>query len=206
MQRHAIDGYAQMHGRKVAKLFAEEGVSGSVPTAERPVGGPLFARLRKGDIIIAPKLDRLFRSALDTLQVVEVLRKRGVSLHLLDLGGDHCPLFHGRGDDACREKITSEPPARWCGHKRRSASSSKSVSSLATPSCRKSSSPMHRPDPPPKPFSLKLEEGKDAFAGRPLASTRMTPPNSLRACESATTASTHRERAVTKTSTALNCP
>jgi DNA invertase Pin-like site-specific DNA recombinase len=30
----------------------------------------------------------LFRSALDALQVVENLRKRGVSLHLLDLGGD----------------------------------------------------------------------------------------------------------------------
>ena len=37
---------------------------------------------------IAPKLDQLFRSALDALQVVEDLRKRGVSLHLLDLGGD----------------------------------------------------------------------------------------------------------------------
>ena len=30
----------------------------------------------------------MFRSALDALQVVEDLRKRGVSLHLLDLGGD----------------------------------------------------------------------------------------------------------------------
>jgi Resolvase, N terminal domain len=51
-------------------------------------GRPLFAKLRKGDVVIAPKLDRLFRSALDALQVVEDLRKRGVSLHLLDLGGD----------------------------------------------------------------------------------------------------------------------
>src|SRR4029077_2974916 len=48
--------------------------------------GPLFAKLRKGDIVIAPKLDRLFRSALDALQVVGDLRKRRVSLHLLDLG------------------------------------------------------------------------------------------------------------------------
>ena len=58
-----------------------------VPIAERPVGGRLFAKLKKGDIVIAPKLDRLFRSALDALQVVEDLKKRGVSLHLLDLGG-----------------------------------------------------------------------------------------------------------------------
>jgi putative DNA-invertase from lambdoid prophage Rac len=36
----------------------------------------------------AAKLDRLFRSALDALKVVEDLKKRGVALHLLDLGGD----------------------------------------------------------------------------------------------------------------------
>jgi DNA invertase Pin-like site-specific DNA recombinase len=42
----------------------------------------------RGDVVIAPKLDRLFRSALDALQVAEDLRKRGVSLHLLDLGSD----------------------------------------------------------------------------------------------------------------------
>jgi putative DNA-invertase from lambdoid prophage Rac len=36
----------------------------------------------------AAKLDRLFRSALDALKVVESLKTRGVKLHLLDLGGD----------------------------------------------------------------------------------------------------------------------
>ena len=61
---------------------------GSIPVEERPAGGALFARLASGDAIIAPKLDRLFRSALDALTVVEDLRKRGVALHLLDLGGD----------------------------------------------------------------------------------------------------------------------
>ena len=39
-------------------------------------------------MVIVPKLDRLFRSALDALKVVEDLRARGVKLHLLDLGGD----------------------------------------------------------------------------------------------------------------------
>ncbi len=37
---------------------------------------------------MSPKLDRLFRSALDALQAVEELKARGVSLVLLDLGGD----------------------------------------------------------------------------------------------------------------------
>jgi DNA invertase Pin-like site-specific DNA recombinase len=40
------------------------------------------------DLVIAPKLDRMFRSALDALQVVEALKTRGVKLHLIDLGGD----------------------------------------------------------------------------------------------------------------------
>jgi putative DNA-invertase from lambdoid prophage Rac len=48
----------------------------------------LFAKLESGDIVIAAKLDRLFRSALDALKVVESLKTRGVKLHLLDLGGD----------------------------------------------------------------------------------------------------------------------
>jgi len=88
VQERQIQGYALQHGLTVDEIMVEEGVSGSVPVAERPKGGALFARLAKGDIVISPKLDRLFRSALDALQVVEDLRKRGVSLHLLDLGGD----------------------------------------------------------------------------------------------------------------------
>jgi putative DNA-invertase from lambdoid prophage Rac len=88
VQRRQIEGYAQMHGFTLAGVLVEEGVSGSVPVAERPAAGPMFAKLAKGDVVIAPKLDRLFRSALDALKVVEDLKKRGVALHLLDLGGD----------------------------------------------------------------------------------------------------------------------
>ena len=88
VQRGQIEGYAMMRGLELTEIFVEEGVSGSVPIADRPAGGKLFAQLKKGDAIIAPKLDRLFRSALDALQVFEDLKKRGVSLHLLDLGGD----------------------------------------------------------------------------------------------------------------------
>lgn len=39
-------------------------------------------------MLIAAKLDRLFRSALDALQTVASLKEHGVSLVLLDLGGD----------------------------------------------------------------------------------------------------------------------
>lgn len=88
VQRRQIEGYAHMHGLTLADVLIEEGVSGSVPVEERPIGGQLFAKLQRGDIVIAAKLDRLFRSALDALKVVESLKGRGVKLHLLDLGGD----------------------------------------------------------------------------------------------------------------------
>src|SRR3984885_8847804 len=88
VQRRQIEGYAHMHGLTLCGVAVEDCVSGSVPVHERPKGGPLFARLAKDDTVIAPKLDRLFRSALDALKVVEDLKKRGVALHLLDLGGD----------------------------------------------------------------------------------------------------------------------
>jgi DNA invertase Pin-like site-specific DNA recombinase len=88
VQKRVIEGYAMMHGFELDSVEVEEGVSGSTPILERPVGGALLARLKSGDIIVAAKLDRMFRSALDALQVVEELKARGVKLHLLDLGGD----------------------------------------------------------------------------------------------------------------------
>ncbi|CAJ0879009.1 hypothetical protein AMST5_03020 [freshwater sediment metagenome] len=88
VQRRMIEGYALMHRLALDTIVIEEGVSGSTPVAERPAAGPLFAKLAKGDVLISAKLDRLFRSALDALQVVADLKARGVRLHLLDLGGN----------------------------------------------------------------------------------------------------------------------
>ncbi|MCJ2042525.1 recombinase family protein [Methylobacterium sp. J-059] len=88
VQRRMIEGYALMHGLQLDDVLVEEGVSGSIPLNERPAGAAMLAKLRAGDIVIAAKLDRCFRSALDALNVVERLKARGVKLHLLDLGGD----------------------------------------------------------------------------------------------------------------------
>ena len=88
VQRRMIEGYAHMHGLVLDEIVVEEGVSGSIPLIERPAGGIMFAKLKDGDAVIAAKLDRCFRSALDALTVVEQLKARGVKLHLLDLGGD----------------------------------------------------------------------------------------------------------------------
>lgn len=88
VQQRQLEGWAHMQGRVVDAVFVERGVSGSVPMQERPEGARLWAGLRSGDTVVAAKLDRLFRSALDALNVVEELKERGVHLVLLDLGGD----------------------------------------------------------------------------------------------------------------------
>lgn len=67
-------------------VFRDEGVSGSVPLADRPAGARLLAALRPGDTVVAAKLDRLFRSALDALDTVEKLKARGVGVILADMG------------------------------------------------------------------------------------------------------------------------
>ena len=88
VQQRQIDGYCLMRGVHLARVFVEEGVSGSTPIDERPQGAELMALVEKGDVVVAAKLDRMFRSALDALQTIEALKEKGVGLHLIDLGGD----------------------------------------------------------------------------------------------------------------------
>ena len=88
VQERQLQGYVTMQGMKLDRAFVERGVSGSIPLADRPEGAAMLAVLQSGDVVVSPKLDRVFRSALDALQQTEALRERGVSLHLLDLGGD----------------------------------------------------------------------------------------------------------------------
>ena len=88
VQQRTIAGYAMMHGLAVSQSFVEAAVSGSVPLADRPQGKALLAALKPGDAVITARLDRMFRSALDALEVLGQLQKRGISLHMIDLGGD----------------------------------------------------------------------------------------------------------------------
>ena len=88
VQKRQIEGYALMHGLTLDGIEIEEGVSGSIPVAERPVAGPLFAKLARGDVVIAPEARSPFPLRLGRARVVEELKARGVRLHLLDLGGD----------------------------------------------------------------------------------------------------------------------
>jgi len=87
-QHRRIGGRCLEMGWQLSEMFVEAGVSGSVPFADRPQGKALLRRLQPGDIIVSPKLDRCFRSSLDALVTIQELKRRNVSLWLLDLGGD----------------------------------------------------------------------------------------------------------------------
>ena len=88
VQRRQLDGYAMQHNLRIEKHFVERGISGSLPLAERPQGKLLLASLKPGDVVVTAKLDRMFRSALNALDVLAKLKAACVSLHMIDLGGD----------------------------------------------------------------------------------------------------------------------
>lgn len=88
-QESRLRAYATAQGLSVVAVLREEAVSGTVPLSERPEGKKLVELVTsaKAAHVVALKLDRLFRSAVDALQTTAEWDKRGVSLHLVDMGG-----------------------------------------------------------------------------------------------------------------------
>lgn len=88
-QEARLQAYAAAHGLEASVTFCDSGVSGSVPLAERPQGAELLAALARGEVqhVLAFKLDRLFRDAVDCLRTVRQWDDAGTAMHLVDLGG-----------------------------------------------------------------------------------------------------------------------
>jgi len=86
-QARRIKGVAMIHGYD-DPVFFQDIISGSVALHERPNGGKLWAGLQRGDVLIAAKLDRIFRSAEDALVTAKRLQESGVSLILVDMGSE----------------------------------------------------------------------------------------------------------------------
>jgi len=74
--------------KPIDRIFCDPGVSGAVHLNFRPAGKEMVAALKPGDVIVASKLDRLFRSARDALVTVEDLKDRGVDVILTDMGDE----------------------------------------------------------------------------------------------------------------------
>jgi putative DNA-invertase from lambdoid prophage Rac len=68
------------------KEFKDEGVSGSIPAAQRPGFAKLLQYVREGDSVHVYAVDRLGRDALDVQHTVRNLIERGVAVDVHGLG------------------------------------------------------------------------------------------------------------------------
>lgn len=68
--------------------YEDIGISGGTPLLRRPEGYRLSVALERGDVVVASKLDRMFRGAIDCLTTVQAWQARGVEIALLDLRVD----------------------------------------------------------------------------------------------------------------------
>lgn len=83
-QRLTLENYAKENGFKFDEI-AEERVSGTIKAENRAVYGDLKRRLRDGDILVITDLDRLGRSADDTMNELRELRQKGIKVIALDI-------------------------------------------------------------------------------------------------------------------------
>lgn len=94
VQAARIREFARRLGLPVVEIYEDPRVSGTIPLQKRPQGKLLLQAvqdkaIRSGDLIIATRLDRMFRRAADTHKVADILKKRQISLRLLNVfGGD----------------------------------------------------------------------------------------------------------------------
>jgi putative DNA-invertase from lambdoid prophage Rac len=97
VQTDIIEGFARTRGvdRYGVQIFTDAGVSGATKLASRPAGSDLLAAMKEGDTVIASKLDRMFRSASDAIDMFEVFKEKGVNLVLFDISNE--PVSSGVG-------------------------------------------------------------------------------------------------------------
>lgn len=87
-QEAAIRAYAALRGLDLIDVVVDAGVSGSKALSKRAGGQRLIDVIRRERVaVVAFKLDRVFRNARDCLAVTADWDRRGVALHLVDMGG-----------------------------------------------------------------------------------------------------------------------
>lgn len=88
-QEAKLRAYCELRGLHVAEMVTDAGVSGGKPMHNRAGGQRILDLVHRGAVghVIAYKLDRLFRDCADCLMVTAAWDKKGIALHLVDLGG-----------------------------------------------------------------------------------------------------------------------
>lgn len=97
VQTDIIEGLARARGvdKWDVQIYEDAGVSGATKLKYRPAGERLLADMKAGDVVVASKLDRMFRSAADAIDMFETFKAKGVELILYDIS--HEPVSSGVG-------------------------------------------------------------------------------------------------------------
>lgn len=88
--RKQLDGYGlDVQEKEIsekyesAELYLEQ-FTGT--TTERPIFDDVVEKLKDGDTLVVTKLDRLARNTVEGIEIVQELFKKGVSVHVLNVG------------------------------------------------------------------------------------------------------------------------
>ena len=83
-QRHSIEGYAAKAGLPLVEVFSDEGISGAAGVADRAGLAAAIGALRRGDVLIVAKRDRLGRDVMLVGMIERMVTKRGASVASAD--------------------------------------------------------------------------------------------------------------------------
>lgn len=83
-QTAAIEAYAKRHGLTITATFEDAGISGAAGLEDRPGLAAAIGSLRRGDVLLIAKRDRLGRDVLNVMMAEKVIAKRGASVASAD--------------------------------------------------------------------------------------------------------------------------
>ena len=84
VQEDKIKSYCVFKDLGEPQIFIDSGVSGSVELKKRPQGKILWELLKKDDILIVNKLDRISRNVLDFVASINYFNKNKIGFHCLE--------------------------------------------------------------------------------------------------------------------------
>src|SRR4051794_8375617 len=84
-QREAADRFLLQHGLRAHAVYADDGISGTIPLEQRPEGARLLADAQAGKfgVLLLYKLNRLGRDALVILQAIDLFQRSGIEIRAI---------------------------------------------------------------------------------------------------------------------------
>lgn len=88
-QAESCTAYCTLKRFTITRVLRDEGVTSGIPLAQRPAGRELCGLIERGEVehVIVYSLSRVFRDAVEALTTSRQWDAIGVSLHMLDVGG-----------------------------------------------------------------------------------------------------------------------